>query len=208
MAIDLEPWDLQERLLKRAFDICFATAALLALAPLLLLIAAAIKLDSTGPVLYSQERTAEFGDTFTVYKFRSMIPDAESDTGAVLSAEDDGEVDPRVTRVGRILRETHLDEIPQLWSILVGDMSVVGPRPERPELDDDIQQSVHTWQQRWFVSPGLTGLAQINDVASTEPSEKLRYDVAYIRNQSFWFDLRILLRQLWMVAEDAIGVLR
>ena len=208
VAIDLEPWDLQERLLKRAFDICFATAALLALAPLLLLIAAAIKLDSTGPVLYSQERTAEFGDTFTVYKFRSMIPDAESDTGAVLSAEDDGEVDPRVTRVGRILRETHLDEIPQLWSILVGDMSVVGPRPERPELDDDIQQSVHTWQQRWFVSPGLTGLAQINDVASTEPSEKLRYDVAYIRNQSFWFDLRILLRQLWMVAEDAIGVLR
>ncbi|GAB3319730.1 sugar transferase [Haloplanus salinarum] len=208
VAIDLEPWDLQERLLKRAFDICFATVALLALAPLLLLIAAAIKLDSPGPVLYSQERTAEFGDTFTVYKFRSMIPDAESDTGAVLSAEDDGEVDPRVTRVGRLLRETHLDEVPQLWSILVGDMSVVGPRPERPELDDDIQQSVHTWQQRWFVRPGLTGLAQINDVASTEPSEKLRYDVAYIRNQSFWFDLRILLRQLWMVAEDAVGFLR
>ena len=87
-------------------------------------------------------------------------------------------------------------------------MSVVGPRPERPELDDDIQQSVRTWQQRWFVRPGLTGLAQINDVASTEPAEKLRYDVAYIRNQSFWFDLRILLRQLWMVVEDALGVLR
>jgi len=208
VAIDLEPWDLQERLLKRLFDICFATAALLVLAPLLLIIALAIKLDSPGPVLYSQERTAEFGDTFTVYKFRSMIPDAEADTGAVLSAEDDDEVDPRVTRVGRILRETHLDEIPQLWSILVGDMSVVGPRPERPELDDDIQQSVRTWQQRWFVRPGLTGLAQINDVASTEPAEKLRYDVAYIRNQSFWFDLRILLRQLWMVVEDAIGFLR
>jgi exopolysaccharide biosynthesis polyprenyl glycosylphosphotransferase len=208
VAIDLEPWDLQERLLKRLFDICFAAAALLALAPLLLVIAIAIKLDSPGPVLYSQDRTAEFGDTFTVYKFRSMIPDAEADTGAVLSAEDDGEVDPRVTRVGRILRETHLDEVPQLWSILVGDMSVVGPRPERPELDNDIQQSVHTWQQRWFVRPGLTGLAQINDVASTEPAEKLRYDVAYIRNQSFWFDLRILLRQLWMVAEDAVGFLR
>jgi lipopolysaccharide/colanic/teichoic acid biosynthesis glycosyltransferase len=208
VAIDLEPWDLQERLLKRAFDICFATVALLALAPLLLVIAAAIKLDSPGPVLYSQARTAEFGDTFTTYKFRSMVPDAEADTGAVLSDEDDGEVDPRVTRVGRILRETHLDEIPQLWSILVGDMSVVGPRPERPELDDDIQQSVHTWQQRWFVRPGLTGLAQINDAASTEPAEKLRYDVAYIRGQSFWFDLRILLRQLWMVAEDTVGFLR
>jgi len=208
VTIDLEPWDLQERLLKRLFDICFAAVALLVLAPLLLVIAIAIKLDSPGPVLYSQERTAEFGDTFTVYKFRSMIPDAEADTGAVLSAEDDGGIDPRVTRVGRVLRATHLDEIPQLWSILVGDMSVVGPRPERPELDEDIQQSVHTWQQRWFVRPGLTGLAQINDVASTEPAEKLRYDVAYIRNQSFWFDLRILLRQLWMVAEDAVGFLR
>ena len=207
VSIDLEPWDLQERLTKRLFDVCFAAAAMLVLAPLLLVIAIAIKLDSPGPVLYSQERTAEFGDTFTVYKFRSMIPDAEADTGAVLSAEDSGDVDPRVTRVGRILRETHLDEIPQLWSILVGDMSVVGPRPERPELDEDIQQSVRTWQQRWFVRPGLTGLAQINDVASTEPAEKLRYDVAYIRNQSFWFDLRILLRQLWMVVEDAFGFL-
>jgi exopolysaccharide biosynthesis polyprenyl glycosylphosphotransferase len=208
VSIDLEPWDLQERLTKRLFDACFAATAMLALAPLLLVIAVAIKLDSPGPVLYSQERTAEFGDTFTVYKFRSMIPDAEADTGAVLSAEDAGEVDPRVTRVGRILRETHLDEIPQLWSILVGDMSVVGPRPERPELDDDIQRSVRTWQQRWFVKPGLTGLAQINDAASTEPAEKLRYDVAYIRNQSFWFDLRILLRQLWMVVEDAATFLR
>jgi exopolysaccharide biosynthesis polyprenyl glycosylphosphotransferase len=208
VGIDLEPWDLQDRVLKRAFDVGFAATALLALAPLLLALAAAIKLDSDGPVLYSQERTAEFGDTFTVYKFRSMVPDAEADTGAVLSAEDAGEVDPRVTRVGRFLRETHLDEIPQLWSILVGDMSVVGPRPERPELDDDICRSVATWQQRWFVRPGLTGLAQINDVTSTEPTEKLRYDVAYIRNQSFWFDLRILLRQLWMVAEDAVSFLR
>jgi lipopolysaccharide/colanic/teichoic acid biosynthesis glycosyltransferase len=208
VGIDLEPWDLQDRVLKRAFDVGFAATALLALAPLLLALAAAIKLDSDGPVLYSQERTAEFGDTFTVYKFRSMVPDAEADTGAVLSAEDAGEVDPRVTRVGRFLRKTHLDEIPQLWSILVGDMSVVGPRPERPELDDDICRSVATWQQRWFVRPGLTGLAQINDVTSTEPTEKLRYDVAYIRNQSFWFDLRILLRQLWMVAEDAVSFLR
>ena len=208
VSIDLEPWDLQERLLKRLFDVCFAATAMLTLAPLLLVIAVAIKLDSPGPILYNQQRTAEFGDTFTVYKFRSMIPEAEADTGAVLSAEDDDEVDPRVTRVGRILRETHFDEIPQLWSILVGDMSVVGPRPERPELDDNIQRDVHTWQQRWFVKPGLTGLAQINDVASTEPAEKLRYDVAYIRNQSFWFDLRILLRQLWMVAEDAFAFLR
>ncbi|WP_251344267.1 sugar transferase [Haloplanus halophilus] len=208
VAIDLEPWDLQERVLKRLFDVAFAATAMLLLAPLLLVIALAIKLDSPGPILYSQERTAEFGDTFTVYKFRSMVPDAEADTGAVLSAEDEGEVDPRVTRVGRVLRETHLDEVPQLWSILVGDMSVVGPRPERPELDDDIRRSVHTWQQRWFVRPGLTGLAQINDVASTDPAEKLRYDVAYIRNQSFWFDLRILLRQLWMVGEDAVGFLR
>jgi lipopolysaccharide/colanic/teichoic acid biosynthesis glycosyltransferase len=208
VGIDLEPWDLQDRLLKRLFDVVFAVTAMLALAPLLVVVAAAIKLDSSGPVLYCQERTAEFGGTFTVYKFRSMVPDAEAETGAVLSAEDDGDVDPRVTRVGHVLRATHLDEIPQLWSILVGDMSVVGPRPERPALDDDIRRSVNTWQQRWFVRPGLTGLAQINDATSTTPTEKLRYDVAYIRNQSFWVDLRILLTQLWLVADDAVSFLR
>lgn len=205
--VDLEPWDWQDRVLKRLFDVCFAAIALLCTLPLTLLIAAAIKLDSSGPVLYSQKRTAELGDTFTVYKFRSMIQNAENVTGAVISNEDAGDVDHRVTKVGSFLRQTHLDELPQLWSILRGEMSVVGPRPERPELEGEIQDTVSSWRQRWFVKPGLTGLAQINGVTGKEPAKKLRYDVAYIRNQSLRYDAKIVIRQLLLVAEDALGYL-
>jgi lipopolysaccharide/colanic/teichoic acid biosynthesis glycosyltransferase len=204
--VDLEPWDPQDYALKRLFDVAFATVGLVAFAPVMALIAVAIKLDDGGRVLYHQTRTAAFGETFTIAKFRSMTTDAESETGATVSAEDDGEQDPRVTRVGRILRETHLDELPQLWAILTGRMSVVGPRPERPELDGDMEQNARTWRRRWFIKPGLTGLAQINGATGHEPGEKLRYDVTYIRHQSFWFDLKILVRQLWMVGVDAVRV--
>ncbi len=199
----VEPWDWQDRALKRLFDVGFAATALLALSPAIAVIAAAVKLDSEGPVLYGQRRTAAFGDTFRIYKFRSMVADAESATGARLSEEDRGGRDSRVTRVGRVLRATHLDEIPQLWSVLVGDMSVVGPRPERPELDADIETDLSGWPSRWFVRPGLTGLAQINDVTGHDPERKLRYDLEYIRNQSFWTDLKIVVRQLWLVVVDA-----
>ncbi|MFC6722088.1 sugar transferase [Halobacteriaceae archaeon SHR40] len=207
LTVDLEPWDWQDHVLKRGFDVLFAGVALLVLSPVIALISVAIKLDDGGPILYWQNRTAAFGDTFKIAKFRSMVPNAESKTGAKLSEEDAGGVDPRVTRVGRVLRPTHLDEIPQLWSILVGDMSVVGPRPERPELDLDIEQGVGNWRRRWFVEPGLTGLAQINDVTGVEPEQKLRHDLQYIRQQSFWFDLKIVVRQLWMVGVDALRVI-
>ena len=200
--IELEPWDWQDYVFKRLFDVVFAATGLLVLAPVIVAVAAAIKLDSPGPVFYSQKRTAEFGETFEIYKFRSMVTDAEAQTGATISEEDAGGVDPRVTRVGRFIRQTHLDEIPQLWSILVGDMSVVGPRPERPELDADIRTGVVEWRQRWFVKPGLTGLAQINGATGHQPAEKLRYDVEYIRKQSFWFDVKIVLRQVWSVLVD------
>jgi exopolysaccharide biosynthesis polyprenyl glycosylphosphotransferase len=205
--VDLEPWDWQDYVVKRLFDVAFAGVALAILSPFIAVIAAAIKLDSPGPVLYSQERTAEFGETFVVHKFRSMVPEAEAETGAKLSEEDRGERDPRVTRVGHFLRRTHLDEIPQLWSILVGDMSVVGPRPERPELDADIERGVGQWRRRWFVKPGLTGLAQIRGATGYDPAEKLRYDVEYIRNQSFWFDLRIIVRQIWQVIIDIASII-
>lgn len=203
--IEVEPWDWQTHAVKRLFDVGFAAVGLLVLSPAILIIAAAVRLDNPGPILYSQERTAEFGERFTVYKFRSMVADAESDGGATLSAEDVGDVDPRVTRVGRFIRRTHLDEIPQLWSILVGDMSVVGPRPERPELDDDIEASVQEWRRRWFVKPGLTGLAQIRGATGHEPAEKLRHDLEYVRRQSFWFDLKIVVRQVWQVLGDAVA---
>ncbi|MFH5801512.1 sugar transferase [Haladaptatus sp. CMAA 1911] len=206
--IALEPWDWQDYIFKRIFDVLFATFSLLAFAPLLAIIALAVKLDSPGPVFYSQARTAEFGGTFQVYKFRSMVTNAEAETGAKVSEEDKGEIDPRVTRVGRILRKTHLDEIPQLWSILIGDMSVVGPRPERPELDSDIETGVVEWRKRWFIKPGLTGLAQISDATGHEPAKKLRYDIEYIRRQTFWFDVQIVTRQLWQVVKDVNDLIR
>ncbi|MFC4990428.1 sugar transferase [Saliphagus infecundisoli] len=202
--VDIEPWDPLDHVWKRAFDVLFAVSTLTMLVPMIAVISAAIKLEDGGSVLYRQERTAVFGESFPVYKFRSMIENVEDETGAKISEEDAGDVDPRVTRVGRILRQTHLDEIPQLWSILAGDMSVVGPRPERPEFDTRIQREGIDWSKRWFVKPGLTGLAQINDVTGHEPAKKLRYDLDYVRRQSFWFDMQIVLRQIWKVLSDLV----
>ncbi|WP_117365826.1 sugar transferase [Natrarchaeobaculum sulfurireducens] len=206
--VDLEPWDPLDHIVKRIFDVSFAVTALLVLTPLMAVLVLAIKLDTPGPVLYKQERTAVFGESFPVYKFRTMIKDAEAETGPKISGKDAGDVDPRITPVGQVLRQTHLDEIPQLWSILIGDMSVVGPRPERPELDTEIQGQNVDWSKRWFVSPGLTGLAQINDVTGHEPKKKLRYDIKYIRQQSFWFDIQIVIRQIWNVLSDTYTILR
>ncbi|MDL0139100.1 sugar transferase [Halobacterium salinarum] len=206
--VDVEPWDVQDYVLKRGFDIAFSAAGLLLLSPVILAITGAIKLDDGGTVLYNQERTAAFGETFDVYKFRSMVENAEDRTGATISDEDDGGVDSRVTRVGRVLRQTHLDEIPQLWAVLKGDMSVVGPRPERPELDSDIQTGVVDWRKRWFVKPGLTGLAQVHDVTGTEPVEKLRYDLQYVKQQSLGYDVKLVIRQIWKVGVDAVDTLR
>ncbi|UPW01286.1 sugar transferase [Halorussus gelatinilyticus] len=196
--VELEPWDWQDYVFKRGFDGAFASVGLLAFAPFLVVIAVAIKIDSPGPILYSQERTAEFGDTFTVYKFRTMIPEDES----VMPIED--EANDRITRVGRFLRKTHLDEVPQLWSILVGEMSVVGPRAVWTDEEQLLEETTDMWRKRWFVKPGLTGLAQINDAKSTDPAAKLRYDLEYIRRQSFWLDVKIVVRQIWKVFADAL----
>jgi lipopolysaccharide/colanic/teichoic acid biosynthesis glycosyltransferase len=136
-----------------------------------------------------------FGDVFTVYKFRTLKPEPEGEVGTVFA-------DDRRTPLGNFLRVTHLDEIPQLWSILVGDMSVVGPRPAQTDIEDSFRDEATTWKRRWFVKPGLTGLAQINDATSQEPSVKIKYDVKYIHRQSFTFDVKIVLRQLWQVVQD------
>lgn len=204
--VDIEPWDVQDYVVKRAFDVVFSVAGLVALTPLVAIIALAIKLDDGGSVVYRQKRTAVFGETFDVYKFRSMVEGAEEGTGPTISQEDTGGVDPRVTRVGRVIRPTHLDEIPQLWSVLRGDMSVVGPRPERPEIDEHIEFGLDSWRSRWFVKPGLTGLAQISDATGHDPEEKLRYDLKYIRQQTIWYDLKIVVRQLWDVGQDVLSV--
>jgi lipopolysaccharide/colanic/teichoic acid biosynthesis glycosyltransferase len=118
------------------------------------------------------------------------------------------EANDRITRVGRFIRRTHLDEAPQLWSILVGDMSVVGPRATWTGEETHLEAEAEDWRKRWFVQPGLTGLAQINGASSLDPEAKLRHDVEYIRRQSFWFDVKIVLRQIWMVAGDVVATLR
>ncbi|RZH67016.1 sugar transferase [Natrinema altunense] len=193
--VDLEPWDPLDHLFKRLFDVAFAGVGLLVFAPLMAVIAVAIKLDSPGPIFYNQDRTAGFGDTFPVYKFRSMVPEGESATPIADTAND------RITRVGSFLRKTHLDELPQLWSILVGDMSVVGPRAVWTEEELLLEEDAPAWRKRWFVKPGLTGLAQINDAKSTDPNAKLRYDLEYIRRQSFLVDVKIVIRQIWLVVD-------
>jgi len=206
--VEIEPWDIQDHLWKRSFDILFSVIGIVTLLPIIVAIAVAIKIEDGGSILYQQERTAVFGETFAVFKFRSMIENAEAKSGVKISEEDEGRVDPRVTRVGRILRQTHLDEIPQLWSVLRGDMSVVGPRPERPELDSEIKTEISDWHKRWFVKPGLTGPAQVSDVTGANPDEKLRYDLLYVREQSLSYDVKMVLRQIWKVLSDVSEAIR
>jgi lipopolysaccharide/colanic/teichoic acid biosynthesis glycosyltransferase len=199
---ELEPWDWQDRAIKRGFDVAFALTGLVVLSPVILVIAVAIKLDDGGPLLYGQRRTAEFGETFHVYKFRSMLPHSED------SIPIDDRDNTQITRVGRLLRRTHLDEIPQLGAILVGDMSVVGPRAVWVDEEEHLEAEISTWRKRWFVKPGLTGLAQVHDVSSTRPHKKLQYDVKYINEQSFWLDGKIVVRQVWLVLSDLTETVR
>ena len=173
---------------KRTFDFAVALVLLVLVAPAIALVALATKLGG-GPVLYRQTRLGEGGQRFTIYKFRTMRCDAECN-GAAFSCEND----PRVTPVGRVLRRTHLDELPQLWNVLAGDMSVVGPRPERPEFIELIEEKVPFWNRRLLVKPGVTGWAQVrcgyaNEVEDMET--KLSYDLWYLRNGSMLVDLAV-----------------
>jgi sugar transferase (PEP-CTERM system associated) len=182
--------DSTQRRLKRLFDVVVAGIGLVLAAPLMALVAFAVRLDSPGPFLYRQERAGEFGKPFTILKFRSMRTDAEKH-GAQFAADHD----PRVTRVGNFIRKTRLDELPQLWNVLVGEMSMVGPRPERPVFLEKLEQRIPYFKQRLYVKPGVTGHAQVRCRygASTEDMlEKLQYDLYYIQSQSLLFDLSIL----------------
>jgi sugar transferase (PEP-CTERM system associated) len=181
---------------KRASDVVAAAVGLVVALPVMLLVAAAIKLSSPGPVLYHQNRVGQHGRLFLVHKFRSMRPDAEAETGAVWAAAGG---DPRVTGIGRVLRRTRLDELPQLWNVLIGNMSFVGPRPERPEFVSDLTRQIPFYGQRHVVKPGLTGWAQVRYTygASVEDSmEKLQYDLFYIKNLSMALDVYIVLETI------------
>jgi len=183
---------------KALMDMALAAAMLLLALPLMVLVAIMIKLDSTGPVLYRQERVGLFGKNFTLLKFRSMHRDAEAG-GRPLWAQI---ADPRATRVGRFIRYTRIDELPQLLNVLRGEMSLIGPRPERPYFVEKLTAVVPLYDVRHYVKPGITGWAQVNASygASTEDArEKHRYDLYYIKHRSFVLDLLILWRTLRVV---------
>jgi len=183
---------------KRALDIAASVALLVLSAPLLVLTAIAIKLDSPGPVFYTQTRIGHGGKPFRIIKFRSMVEDAEPD-GCARWAQDS---DPRVTRLGAALRKARIDEIPQAINVLSGDMSFVGPRPERPEFVDELAKQIPNYSKREHAKPGITGWAQVNCAyaASVEDArEKLRYDLHYVDNWSLLFDLVIMLRTVRVI---------
>jgi sugar transferase (PEP-CTERM system associated) len=178
------------RAAKRLIDIVLAVVGLVVAAPLMLLTAIAVWLDSPGQVLYAQERVGEHGRRFTLYKFRSMRIDAERGTPIWAREQDE-----RVTAVGRFIRVTRLDELPQLWNVLLGDMSFVGPRPERPFFVEQLAQAIPFYRQRHAVKPGITGWAQVKyryGASIEDAREKLRYDLYYVKHLSIIFDLTIV----------------
>lgn len=180
---------------KRLLDIVVSLSAFVILLIPMILLGVLVWCTSKGPALYSQERLGMGGKTFKLMKFRTMVADAEKD-GAQWSG---GDQDARITKVGSFLRKTRLDELPQLWNILVGDMSLVGPRPERAVFYDKFETYVHGFRQRLVAKPGLTGLAQVNGGYYLRPEEKIVYDMEYIRTCSFWLDLKIIFKTVAVV---------
>jgi sugar transferase (PEP-CTERM system associated) len=183
------------RAVKRTMDVAAAVSGMLVFAPIMLLIAVAVKLTSRGPILYSQTRVGKHGRVFVIHKFRSMCHEAEASTGAVWSHPGD----ERVTLIGRLLRRTRLDELPQLWNILRGDMSLVGPRPERPSFVAELTRQIPFYGQRHVIKPGLTGWAQVRYTygATVEDAmEKLQYDLFYIKHMSVGLDLLTLFQTI------------
>jgi lipopolysaccharide/colanic/teichoic acid biosynthesis glycosyltransferase len=187
--------------IKRAFDVLISGAGLIVFAPMAALIAVAIKLEDGGPVFFAQERVGKDCRVFPAFKFRSMVVDAERHTGAIQATVDD----PRVTRVGRLLRATAFDELPQLWNIFRGDMSVVGPRPLRPGESDTTADgaqlplsAIPGYEARHRVRPGLTGIAQVYAPRDLPRTGKFRYDLLYMRRSGLWLDLRLIAQSFWI----------
>jgi len=191
------PLDGLQRSLKRLADTVGAAVMLVILSPLLLLLALLVKLTSPGPVLYRQERVTEGGRSFTMLKFRSMVQDAEKHTGAVWAKKGDS----RVTPLGKFMRRTSLDELPQFWNVLVGDMSLIGPRPERPVFVEQFAAEVPRYRDRHRMKSGITGWAQVTGERGGESDifERTRYDLFYIDNWSLLLDLQILVKTIFEV---------
>ena len=187
-----------KRFFKRCIDLILSTTLIVLLLPLILLVAVAVKLDSRGPVIFSQERVGQKRRIYRVHKFRSMVADAEKLTGPVWANDDD----QRITRVGRLIRKIRFDEIPQLWNVLKGQMSFVGPRPERDFFVKELEKKIPYYGERFTVKPGITGWAQINygyGATIEDAVEKLNYDLFYVKNITTLMDLMIVLRTIKIV---------
>jgi lipopolysaccharide/colanic/teichoic acid biosynthesis glycosyltransferase len=183
---------------KHRLDFALALFGLAATAPVIGLAWALVKLTSRGPGFYSQERVGRFGRVFTIYKIRTMFHDCEADTGPKWSEPGD----PRITPVGAVLRAAHLDELPQLWNILKGEMSLIGPRPERPEIAAKLQGVVPNYDRRLAVRPGISGYAQVYlpaDTSVASVQSKIRLDLFYISNLSLWLDAKIIARTCFKI---------
>jgi sugar transferase (PEP-CTERM system associated) len=187
-----------KRLWKRILDILFSSLGIIIAFPIFPVVAALIKLSSPGPVFYRQKRVGEGGCEFTLLKFRTMCKDAEKDTGPVWANEND----PRITSLGRFIRKARIDEIPQLFNVLRGEMSFIGPRPERREFVEQLSEKIPYYNKRHFIKPGLTGWAQVRypyGATENDALEKLRYDLYYIKNYSITLDLMIMLETIKVV---------
>jgi lipopolysaccharide/colanic/teichoic acid biosynthesis glycosyltransferase len=192
---------------KIVLDFLVATTLLVVTLPLILLCALLVKLTSSGPAIYSQVRLGRRGRPYTIYKLRTMTHNCELKTGVQWATADD----PRITRLGKFLRKTHLDELPQLWNVVKGDMSLVGPRPERPEFIPSLEGAIPHYCHRLAVRPGVTGLAQIHlppDTNLESVRRKLAYDLFYVRQASLWLDLRIIVCTAFQVVGTPVSFLR
>jgi len=192
---------------KVVLDLLVAAILLVLTLPVILLCALLVKLTSSGPAIYSQVRLGRRGRPYTIYKLRTMTHNCELKTGAQWATVGD----PRITRLGKFLRKTHLDELPQLWNVLKGDMSLVGPRPERPEFIPSLEEAIPHYCQRLAVRPGVTGLAQIHlppDTNLDSVRRKLAYDLFYVRQASLWLDLRIIACTAFQVVGTPVSFLR
>lgn len=182
-------------IVKRLFDFFASLIAIIILLVPMIIIGILVKLTSKGPILYKQERLGKNGKPFKLVKFRSMRVDAEAN-GAQWSQGDD---DPRITKFGRFMRKARIDELPQLFTILSGKMSIVGPRPEREVFYNEFEKYIHGFRERLKVKPGLTGLAQVSGGYDLKPEEKIIYDIEYIKKRSIWMDIKVIFKTVLVI---------
>lgn len=196
----------EQRLVKRLVDLVIGLIGMIMTAPIIIITAIIIKMYDRGPIFFKQERVTKDNKKFDLYKFRTMIVDAEKKTGPVLATEKD----PRITPLGRFLRASRIDELPQLFNVLKGDMSIVGPRPERPFFVEQFNEEIDEFKYRVFVKAGITGLAQVLGKYSTNAEDKAKYDLLYIKNYSLLLDVKIMFNtiKIMFIKDSAAGVIK